>query len=410
VIPRAPGIRPLLTAELISTTGAMMTALALPWLVLSTTGSPSKAGLVAAVEWLPMALFGIPSGALASRLGPRRTMMVCDIARVPLVAAVPLLHWAGALSFGTLLALAFAVGAFFPAHFASQRTILPSLLGEREGELTRAAAILQAANRLPFVVGPAAAGVLIGAIGASGVLLVDAVSYAASAAILATSVPDRHRRTGAAEGEASGLWAGAGWIARSPLLRPLTLVSAGQELCFQVIFICLPILAYTAFDGQAAVAGLLLASWGAGALAGTLLAVRFADADHMHLVRVAYLTQSLPLWALALPAPAALLGVALFASGLANPVANAPSIALVTVRSPEALRAKVMIAYMTAATTAGGIGLFIAGPAAEALGARDLLLVMAALCTAVALWFTLTTRRRGGIVARAITASAPREY
>ena len=72
MIPRARGLRPLLAAEVVSTSGACMTAIALPWLVLTrTTGSAAKAGLVAAVEWVPMALLGIPSGALASRLGPR---------------------------------------------------------------------------------------------------------------------------------------------------------------------------------------------------------------------------------------------------------------------------------------------------------------------------------------------------
>ena len=117
MIPRAPGLRPLLAAEVVSTTGACMTAIALPWLVLTTTGSAAKAGLVAAVEWLPMALLGIPSGAIAARLGPRRTIIACDAARIPIVAAVPSCYWLGALDFGVLLALAFLTGVFFPAHF-----------------------------------------------------------------------------------------------------------------------------------------------------------------------------------------------------------------------------------------------------------------------------------------------------
>ncbi len=149
--PRA--LAPLLAAELVSTTGSTMTALALPWLVLSSTGSPARAGLVAAAEWVPMALLGIPSGAIASRLGSRRTLMLCDAARAPLVAAVPLLYWLGALPFALLLVLAFLIGAFFPAHFASQRTILPDLLGDAAGDVMRGNVFLQAANRLPLVAG-----------------------------------------------------------------------------------------------------------------------------------------------------------------------------------------------------------------------------------------------------------------
>ena len=123
---------------------------------------------MAAVEWLPMALLGIPSGTIAARLGPRSTIIACDAARIPIVAAVPILHWLGALDFGVLLALAFLTGVFFPAHFGSQRTILPALLGEEAEELTRGNAVLQAANRLPMVLGPALGGLLVAVLGAPG--------------------------------------------------------------------------------------------------------------------------------------------------------------------------------------------------------------------------------------------------
>ncbi len=183
------GLAPLLAAELISTTGSTMTALALPWLVLTTTGSPARAGIVAAAEWIPMALLGIPSGAMASRLGARRTLMACDALRAPLVALVPILFWLGALPFGVLVALAFLIGAFFPAHFASQRTILPDLLGEQADEVMRGNALLQAANRLPLVAGPALGGILIGLLGAPAVLLIDAGTYVLAFVLLTLFVP-----------------------------------------------------------------------------------------------------------------------------------------------------------------------------------------------------------------------------
>jgi hypothetical protein len=146
---------PLLGAEIASTTGSVMTMLALPWLVLTTTGSPARAGFVAAAEWVPMALLGIPSGSIATRLGPLRTMMTCDAVRAPIVALIPILYWLDALPYGVLLGLACLLGACFPAHFASQRTILPALLGEEHETVTRGNVLLQGANRLPLVAGPA---------------------------------------------------------------------------------------------------------------------------------------------------------------------------------------------------------------------------------------------------------------
>jgi MFS family permease len=385
------GMRPLLAAEIVSTTGAAMTVIALPWLVLTTTGSPARAGLVAAVEWLPMALLGIPSGAVAARLGPRRTMILCDAARVPIVTAVPVLHWLGALDLGVLLALAFLAGAFFPAHFASQRNILPDLLGEEAGELTRANAVLQAANRLPLVLGPALGGILVATFGAPVVLLVDAGSYAVSAVVLALMVREPPRRAGRA-GDGEGIWAGARCLARDRILRPLTVAYAGIDLAMQGLFLCLPILAFTAYGRDAALAGLLLAAWGAGALAGSLPALRLAERDSIRMIRLALLAEAAPLWLVAAPAPPVVLGLGMALSGLANPIANAPANTLVTLAVPERLRAKTMLAFITASTAAGGVGLFLTGPLAEAFGARTVILVAAALTTACAVGFALATR------------------
>jgi len=392
VIRATPGLRALLVAEIVSTTGAAMTALALPWLVLSTTGSPSRAGLVAAVEWLPMALLGIASGSVATRLGPRATMLACDLARAPLVAAVPLLHWAGALPFGLLLALAFLIGSFFPAHFASQRTILPALLGLQDARLTQANALLQAANRLPLVIGPGLGGVLIAALGASGVLLFDAASYAVSATLIAAWVPGL---AGAGSGmRSTGIWAGVRCLARVRVLASLTTAYAGIELAMQALFLSLPILAYTAYDGRASVAGTLLASWAVGALAGTPLALRLARHDGLRLVHRALVLQALPLWLVGLSLPVEATAAALALSGLSNPVANAPALTLLTTGVPEPLRAKAMLAFTTASTAAGGVGLFVTGPAAQALGARAVILGAAALATACALGLVLVTARR----------------
>src|SRR4051812_37001102 len=100
--PRSDVARPLaalFVAELISTTGSEMAAVALPWFVLITTGSAARMGLVMAAEFLGMTVLGVPSGQVATALGARRTMLLSDLSRAGLVALIPLLHWAGALSF-----------------------------------------------------------------------------------------------------------------------------------------------------------------------------------------------------------------------------------------------------------------------------------------------------------------------
>jgi hypothetical protein len=387
-------LAPLLAAELISTTGATMTALALPWLVLSSTGSPARAGLVAAAEWLPMALLGIPSGGVAGRLGARRTMMICDLLRAPIVVLIPLLYWLGSLPFGILLAIAFALGAFFPAHYASQRTILPDVLGDASDDVTRGNVLLQAANRLPLMAGPALAGILIGVLGAPAVLLVDAGTYLLAFALLRLLVP---RGVGGPPTHAAGerdLLAGARCLTRDPVLGPLTIANAGIELAMQAVFLSLPILAYTAYDKQVGIAAALLAVWGAGALAGMPLTVWLATRDPIQMVRIGLLGQTLPLCALGFHLSVGILAAALFVAGLANPLANAPAMSLLTLGVPEKLRPKVVLAFITGTTAAGGLGLIATGPAAEAFGAHAVLACAAALGIACAVGFNVAAHRR----------------
>ncbi len=135
---RARGIGALLTSQVISSLGSHMTFLALPWFVLATTGSPTRMSIVLAAELAPIAILGIPSGAVIARWGARRTMLVADLARAPLIASIPLLHELGWLSFPLLLVLVAFVGVFIAPYFASQALILPELVGDDERVVSQA--------------------------------------------------------------------------------------------------------------------------------------------------------------------------------------------------------------------------------------------------------------------------------
>src|SRR5712692_6384511 len=82
----------LVVAEFVSITGSEISALAVPWFVLVTTGSPARTGLALAAEFVGMLVFGVPMGELGARLGARRTMVLADAFRGCLIAAIPILH------------------------------------------------------------------------------------------------------------------------------------------------------------------------------------------------------------------------------------------------------------------------------------------------------------------------------
>src|SRR5690348_15063258 len=162
---RDRAILSLLAAEVVSNLGSRMTWLALPWFVLLTSGSATRMGIVFAAEALPIALLGIPSGSVVQRYGARKTMLVCDAARAPLIGLVPLLHALHSLSFGLLLALVVLAGVFTAPYFASQRLVLPEVVGDDERTLTQANSLLEGAQRFTGLAGPASAGGLIALLG-----------------------------------------------------------------------------------------------------------------------------------------------------------------------------------------------------------------------------------------------------
>src|ERR1700681_2860157 len=159
-----------LSGELVSLTGTSMTFVALPWFVLATTGSAARMGWVLAAELAPYGIFGILAGSLVARLGAKRSMLLADAARGPLMTLVPILWWTHHLSFAALLAATFAIGSFSAIYFPSARLILPEVVGEDEGLVARAGALISGANQITQILGPVLAGVLIAATSPATVL------------------------------------------------------------------------------------------------------------------------------------------------------------------------------------------------------------------------------------------------
>ena len=384
----------LIVAEIVSSLGSRITFLALPWFVLVTTGSAAKMGIVLAVELAPVALLGIPSGAVVARLGARRTMQLSDLARVPLMCSIPLLHSAGMLSFPVLLAIVFAIGCFLAPFFASQRVILPELVGEDETTVAQANAVIEGATTLTNLLGPVVAGLLIAAVGATSVLYIDAATFLFSFLTLTLFVPSRPPQP--QTDDARGVFAGLRFLLRDPLLWRIGLAAIFLNMFGSMMSAALPVLAFDDFDESSRVAGALFASLGAGALVGMVLAVKLMPRfKPLKLAAIGIVALSLPIWLLGLDLPLWATLAALFASTIPQPLVNAPVIGLMTTRTPEALRPKLMTAVLTIAMLAGPIGLVAAGPLLEAYGTRTVFVIIAAGMTVFALYFASVALRFG---------------
>jgi MFS family permease len=362
----------LLVAESVSSTGTRMTWVALPWFVLTTTGSAARMGLVLAAEAASIGLLGLWGGAIADRVGPRRTMLVCDAARVPLMAAIPALHLAGLLDFPLLLALVFVYGVFIAPYFGSQRALVAELVHDEE-KLGEATALLQASNRLTMFAGPVAAGVLIGALGTTSLLFVDAGTYAFSFVVVALLV-----RGGAAavrEEEHRSMLAGIRFVARERLLRPWTVAIVGIDVAWNVLFGALPVLVLTRYGADPELVGWLYGGFGIGALLGSVVAFWIVGAcDKLLLTSVGILAQTIPVWLLPLPVPSIFLVLAMGVAGVFNPIVNAPMGAVMLSRTPRALRASAGTVSIVLTSVLSPVALALAGTAADRAGARPVLL------------------------------------
>ena len=244
----------LLGAEVVSSIGTQMTWLALPWFVLRTTGSPQQMTWVIVAEVVPIGVLGFWGGAIAARVGTRRTMLVCDIARAPLLAAIPVLHAAGWLPFPALLALVAATGVFIAPYFAVQRSVVPELVGEEHGDVAYATAFFQAANRLTIFLGPPLAGVLISVLGAAPILYVDAATYVLSFALIAAFV---HPPELPAPAESGGVFEGVRFVLHDKLLRVWTPAFTLLDVCWNLVFASLPVLVVTTYHANPRILGWL---------------------------------------------------------------------------------------------------------------------------------------------------------
>jgi MFS family permease len=369
----------LLAAEVISSLGTQMTWIALPWFVLRTTGSPQRMTWVIIAEILPVAVLGFWGSAIAARLGTRRTMLVCDLARAPLLAAIPLLHEFGALDFPLLLALVAASGVFLAPYFGVQRAVVPELAGEDQAEVTRLSALFQAANRITIFLGPPAAGVLIATIGTARILYVDAATYLVSFALIALFVDPPKI---ALSPDERGVLAGARFLLRDRLLRVWTPAFTLLDIGWQLLFATLPVLVVTHYHANPHVLGWLFGGLGGGALVGAIVAMRVAPRlEALTLASVAFVCQIASLWVLVVPAPWVVPLIAMTSAGFCMSLVNSPLHALLVLRIPRELRAQALASFGVFQCVGSPIGLVLAGVALTHYDARSVLAVVLALQT-----------------------------
>jgi MFS family permease len=226
----------------------------------------------------PSLALGAPAGALADRLGYRRSMIIADLGRLVLVVLMALV--AHPSSWLLLYPLVFLVTAFSSLFSPASLALIPAIVRDRDKRMAANAAIGEVAS-IASIVGSALGGIFAGAGHITALLLFDALTFGVSAASIALirttpAVEAVAEEIGEEEqeeeeaGEEGGFFGGFRLLARRPLLVFAASVMALPELTSGAILVWIVPYAEQ-FMGKAGV-GYLSAALGVGAVIGGLIA------------------------------------------------------------------------------------------------------------------------------------------
>ena len=367
----------LLAANAVSITGTAMTLLAVPWFVLQTTGSAGRTGVVAACETVPLVLASGLGGPLVDRLGARRAAVLSDLLSAVGIAMVPLLHATTGLAFWQLCLVVGLVGLVRAPGDTARTVLLPGLVELAQVPVERATSAYDGVSRGARMLGAPLAGALVAAVGPADVLVVDAVSFAVSAALIRALVPAS--RAVAVQEPApyltrlrEGL---RGLRADRLLLGIVVLVMVTNLLDAAWASVLLPVYAREVL-GSSLGLGVLFGAFGLGALAGTVLyGVLGPRLPRWPVFTAAFLVVGGPRFGLlaAVPPYAVLVAGQLLcgvAAGCLNPVLTAVEYE----RVPAHLRSRVFGAASAGVLAGTPVGALLAGLAVSRLGLRGAVL------------------------------------
>jgi MFS family permease len=353
--------------------GIVVVALAL--FVVQLTGSATDLGVVLAAYSLPLVGFLLVGGVIADRLPRHLVVVVTDLARFALHAVLAILILTDAVRIWHLV----VIGVLFGTAEAFFRPAATGLLPQTvpEEQIQEANAVMAATNNVAEFLGPALATALVLGLTPAAAFGLDALTFLVSAALLVRLRP--RRRVLAATGEATAgmldeLRAGFAEV-RSRAWIWGTLAAFCVALFFVLApwFVLGPIVAREEY-GDIAVFGVLSALFGAGMVVGAIAGIRWRPRYPMRSAMTCVLLFPLGIGLYAAGLPLGLVGPAVWLSGVGVALFDVWWVTALAERVPPDKLSRVTSYDWMVSLGLVPIGYVLAGPAADALGAANVLL------------------------------------
>lgn len=252
--------------------GNSITAIALPLVVLFTTGSPLSAGVVAIAAAVPAALAGLLMGSLVDRINRRTAAILSDVISAVALLILPIVDLTIGLSLGWFVAVAILNSFGDVPGITAREAMLPAIAKAATTDPSRLIGLRESLAGVSLLLGPAIAGILVSAFQPVTVLWITS-GLAAAAALLTAAVPKRATVLAPDHTESSttrparSMFYGLGVIARSPLLRGLVLLGMALAIVLAATQgMVIPV--HFAFRDEPQFVGFVLSALAAGLLVG----------------------------------------------------------------------------------------------------------------------------------------------
>jgi len=385
----------LLGGQAVSIIGTQISQIGYPLLALALTRSPVQAGLLSAARTLPYLVLGLPAGALVDRWERKRLMILCDSGRALALGSIPLALALGHLTLAQLYVVALVEGALNAFFNLAETAALTHVVPKEQ--IPDATAQNEVTLSTGSALGPALGGIVFG-LGVALPFALDAISYAVSVVSVRLITVELNEERGRAEWGVRALLAeireGMAWLWAQRLMRFLALLAGGANLVESGYLLAVIVLAQH-MHARPAVVGLILAAGGVGSIAGAFLSgplVRRLAFWRLTLGVFWLWALLLPLYAVA-PNPAALALITMLSYGMV-PIFFVAQYSYRLQLVPDALLGRVNGVFRLALFAGQPIGLALAGPLIERLGAVATILVFAGVLVLLALAATLNPQVR----------------
>jgi MFS family permease len=396
--------------QLTSLIRTWMQTVAQSWLVLQLTGDPFMLGVVAAAQFLPVMFLGLFGGLIADALPKRRTLLGTQVAKMALSFTMFGLVATGTVEVWQVVVLAALGGLTNVFDMPTRQAFSVEMVGRED--IANAVAMNSAMFNGARIIGPAVAGLTIGAFGISTAFLIDAVSFlAVIAALLAMRddelwSPPLMARPGSVGEVVAGVREGLGYVRSTPLVL-LAVAAVGLVATFGMNFpVIIPALAKDVLHSDASGYGFLMAASGVGSLSAAL-AIAFSRRSRPILMATGGIVVGVGEIVLALSGVFPVSLVLMFLVGLGAISMAATANTTIQLAVPDHLRGRTMSIYVTVFAGSTPVGGLLMGGIASRFGVDVSLAAGGIACAIIGLGGLAWLRSAGGRAARAAVAIEP---